>query len=987
MSASKPPIPWRAAGRPAAAIVVLAMATLITIQVADHLAPETLNEAPGGVVTYTLEEHFEAGSLVNVEPDPAGGALRLVKSQPLFNFIWVSSSDRGTVVKIDTLTGAVVGEYRAAPENLIPNPSRTTVDRNGGAWVGNRNPNDPCTILGVPDDECGSIVHIGLFENDTCVDRNGNGRIDTSNGLDDILPWPDPDGVDSGGGVSTAEDECILHHVRVSPTRVHHVSLDQNNDVWVGGTDLRRDFNLIDGDTGEILRYEYGIACGGHGGLVDPDGILWSTRPLLRWDPSAGPLATTATCDRDADTYGICMDKAGNIWTTQFKGNAVQKRLPNGTLAGTFPHGNDDSQSCAIDHNEHIWVTHSVLNHANTVGHLDADGTFLGRTPVGEGPTGVAVDPLGKVWVTNFNGRTLSRIDPIGGPPGLDGETPIGLNELTTEDLGGRIFSYGDMTGSLLRATVPAGTWTIVHDSQLDGARWYDLEINGTTPADSALRLEAATSSDGLLFTQLQDIENGAFESAGRYLKVVVTFTSGSKDESPILHGLSFRPGVPQVAAFSYSPPTPTPLTEVTFSSLASDAAGGVSHAWEFGDGATATGQNVRHRYDENGVYEVCLTLTAGPGLEDTQCQQVTIHNAAPRAAFSWTPAAPTAATPVVFLDESNDPDGVVVDRSWRLGDGTTGVGPLVSHRFDEDGLYNVCLVVTDDDGGRSETCQMLEVGNEAPLVAFDWSPKMPRLAETVRFTDASRDVDGTITGRAWEVGGARYTTATVEHRFAAGGSHRVCLEVTDNDGASARRCEAVAIQSLLMTGRAYGLLANAGAVPVLGQPGPVTVADTGELRTYSEADRAAASLSVALPHAQARDAGSEVELDVGASRASAWVGAAEILLPSGDVLEMTSLQSLASASCEQSVAGSTGEVWLNGKPLLDPLAAVEPNTRVTLADGIVVVVKEVVAATPTAASPTAVASVAALHVSGPGGLEFVVAHASATVDNCPTPG
>ena len=111
------------------------------------------------------------------------------------------SLKRDTIVKIDTTTGAILGEYWSSPDRRGRNPSRTTVDANGNVWAGNRN-----EAAGGQ----GSVVHVGLEENGQCVDRNGNGTIDTSTGLGDIKPWTNLGGADDNGGVSTAADECII---------------------------------------------------------------------------------------------------------------------------------------------------------------------------------------------------------------------------------------------------------------------------------------------------------------------------------------------------------------------------------------------------------------------------------------------------------------------------------------------------------------------------------------------------------------------------------------------------------------------------------------------------------------------------------------------------------------------------------------------------------------------------------------------------------
>jgi hypothetical protein len=90
----------------------------------------------------------------------------------IFPFVWVAVSTKGTVVKIDAESGAILGEYYSAPDGMGRDPSRTTVDKAGNVWVANR-------AEGA--DSMGSVMHIALEENGQCADRNGNGIIDTSN--------------------------------------------------------------------------------------------------------------------------------------------------------------------------------------------------------------------------------------------------------------------------------------------------------------------------------------------------------------------------------------------------------------------------------------------------------------------------------------------------------------------------------------------------------------------------------------------------------------------------------------------------------------------------------------------------------------------------------------------------------------------------------------------------------------------------------------
>ena len=291
----------------------------------------------GPCTTYTSQFDFSAGQLFNLEivknPDTGDACLRL-KTERIepWPFIGVAMTGRGTVIRIATDNipslgineGDVVGEYRSAPDGRAKEPSRTSIDAFGNIWVGNR----------AETNNKGSVTRIGLvmggvrgdkiplpgggfnfvanplgeylqgpFNYCTCEDRDGDGLIRTSRGyphttgafnvdyVNTILPWTNlPAGIDDNGGVASAEDECITAYTRTEGTGVRHVSVDGNNDVWVGGTGNRR-FEKLDNTTATQVPLSAfsppaTIFAGGYGGLVDSCGILWSGT----WGPQFNPI-------------------------------------------------------------------------------------------------------------------------------------------------------------------------------------------------------------------------------------------------------------------------------------------------------------------------------------------------------------------------------------------------------------------------------------------------------------------------------------------------------------------------------------------------------------------------------------------------------------------------------------------------------------------------------------------------------------------------
>lgn len=76
----------------------------------------------------------------------------------------------------------------------------------------------------------------------------------------------------------------------------------------------------------------------------------------------------------------------------------------------------------------------------------------------------------------------------------------------------------------------------------------------------------------------------------------------------------------PPVTQFAAMPPDPSVLDEVQFIDQSSDPGGaGISGwSWAFGDGASATGRDVQHRYAADGDYTVSHTVTTTDGRTAT---------------------------------------------------------------------------------------------------------------------------------------------------------------------------------------------------------------------------------------------------------------------------------------------------------------------------------------------------------------------------------
>ena len=221
------------------------------------------------------------------------------------------------------------------------------------------------------------------------------------------------------------------------------------------------------------------------------------------------------------------------------------------------------------------------------------------------------------------------------------------------------------------------------------------------------------------------------------------------------------------------------------------DAAGstgdGLTYAWDFGDGGTATGVQATHTFTAADDYTVTLTVTDSDSRADTSSQQLTITTGGttspdPEAAFTSSGSL-KAGESQSFDANSSTGDGLAY--AWDFGDGDTATGVQTTHAFADADDYTVTLTVTDSDSrtdtaSRQLTITDIDVPPAPPEASFTFS------GDQVTGSNLSFDADSS-TGDgltyAWDFGDGD-TAAGVQttHAFADADDYTVTLTVTDSD-------------------------------------------------------------------------------------------------------------------------------------------------------------------------------------------------------------
>jgi len=502
--------------------------------------------------TYTTDADFDLGVLVEVNHDAPNNDQLQLNDADEYSILSIACGGLDTVVRVNTSTGEILGEYTTVPGSLDGDPSRATSAANGDVWVGNRLED------GMRGDVFGSVAKFGLvvggtrvdakgvpdptgeylmgpFDCNTCFDRDGDGLIRTSMGLGDVLAWPDiTDGLGGANGlVEDAIDECALIFQRTNPERIRHLALDSGDNLWAGGyPTFPTSFDEIDGTTGAILSNTPAVppGCGGYAGTFDSNGVMWSTSELegALYRLGGGPATCTSV---QSNVRGIDVAPDGFIWTAG--GTQLARVSPDGLQVQFFsPAGASQLHDILIDPaTSEIWVASSANGQ---VLRLDSNANPIATIAAGSQPRSLAMDNKGKVWVVNQGSDDAMRIDPA-----------TNQVDLTVALRSGSLpYNPSEMIGSkVINMSTVEGTWTVVSDGGQSGTQWSDVSWTESVPASAMLEVfaRAANSEAGLGSEAFVPVQNaGGIALTGRYLEVQVIFRrADAGGESPVLFDLS----------------------------------------------------------------------------------------------------------------------------------------------------------------------------------------------------------------------------------------------------------------------------------------------------------------------------------------------------------------------------------------------------------------------------------------------------------------
>lgn len=138
---------------------------------------------------------------------------------------------------------------------------------------------------------------------------------------------------------------------------------------------------------------------------------------------------------------------------------------------------------------------------------------------------------------------------------------------------------------------------------------------------------------------------------------------------------------------------------------------------WSFGVGqGNSLDRNPAHTYYESGEYDITLLIRDSWGCVGELTLPNEVEVTRPRASFTTQDTLACTQYCVSFVNESIGKD---ISFLWAFGDGESSTDENPTHCYQSEGVYSVCLTVTDGNGCDSTMCRQDYIIIADPVAAF----------------------------------------------------------------------------------------------------------------------------------------------------------------------------------------------------------------------------------------------------------------------------
>jgi streptogramin lyase len=417
-------------------------------------------------------------------------------------------------------------------------PGRVTTDTNGDVWIINR--------------AFGQQGSLSKFSGtlDHCIDRNGNGLIETSSDAngDGIVNPADP------AEYFGQNDECVLAHDPLGGNNhwPRGVAVDKKGKIWASTHNGKQVFRFNPNEPVALeatinLAQTAGAACTPYSMATGGDYLFVSCSGGTSVRIHIDTLQVQAVpC---AGTYGVVADPGGRFAYLggYFSGAGVYKidyDAPNPQCQ--FISTPQQVTAVTLDYDGFLWA--SGHGNGNLMKINPNTGLVLFSQFTGTNPHGVSVDFNNRIWSVVHNAPFIQVHDVTTGAI-ISNTLPFTPTLTAQPGHNYDVYLYSDFTGAQIDRQAPftrVGSWSAVHDGAIPGTPWTSVFWNAELPfplkpeTKVVVAARAADSQDLLGQSAFTPVLNNVPVSGlqGRFVEVKVDL-AGPGYETPILTDLT----------------------------------------------------------------------------------------------------------------------------------------------------------------------------------------------------------------------------------------------------------------------------------------------------------------------------------------------------------------------------------------------------------------------------------------------------------------
>lgn len=244
------------------------------------------------------------------------------------------------------------------------------------------------------------------------------------------------------------------------------------------------------------------------------------------------------------------------------------------------------------------------------------------------------------------------------------------------------------------------------------------------------------------------------------------------------------------------------------FTFAVSDSSYNVSSwLWNFGDGTSSTDPSPVHTYLNNGTYSVSLTVTAPSGCTQVISPVTHVKSTGPTSQFSLNAVVSCAPTIVNFNDISTG----ATTWNWNFGDNNNSVLNDPVHIYNQPGIYDVTLIVSDSSGCSDTLVRPGLVHITGSVANFTVSATSGCSPWQVQFQDSSISAFNWL----WNFGdGNTSSLQNPVHNFDTPGNYIVTLITHDTTGCQSVYSNPVPLNVQQPPVSQFSLTNTSGCVP-----------------------------------------------------------------------------------------------------------------------------------------------------------------------------